>query len=148
MKVILLKDVAGTGEKGQVKEVATGYARNFLIPKGLAKLATTESIEQMEKGEKKRVGQMERELKDNQKKAGKLDGMEIEIKEKTNDSGTLYSAIGVKRIAQEIKKQHGVEVKSGQIELDKGIKECGEFNIRLKFPHGLEADLRAIVSTE
>ena len=139
MKIILLQDVPGTGERGDVKEVSHGYARNFLIPKKLAKMATSETISDLEKQEEKKVREMEKELKDNQKSAGKLDGAEIEIRVEANKNGTLYSAIGAKAICQELKKQTKISINPKQLELKKGIKEIGDFEIPVKFLHGLEA---------
>jgi len=148
MKVILLQNVPGTGEKGEIKNVTDGYARNFLIKKNLAKPATTDIVNELQAQEKKKAKLMESELRESQQVTSKIDGTEIEILAKTNDGGKLYSAVGAGKIAQEIKKQLGSTIKPGQIELKKAIKECGEFDVKIKFPHGLEADLRVRVSEE
>ena len=148
MKIILLQNVPGTGQKGDIKEVTDGYARNFLLKKNLARAATADVVDKIEVQEKKKAKMMEKELKDSQKVTSKIDGSEIEIIVKTSGGGTLYSAVGAGKIAQEIKKQLGSTVKPGQIELKKAIKECGEFEVKIKFPHGLEADLRVRVSEE
>ena len=148
MKIILLQNVPNTGQKGDIKDVSDGYARNFLIKKNLAVQATTDALEKIQAQEKKKAKVMEAELKESQELTAKIDGAEIEIIAKTSDGGTLYSAVGAQKIAQEIKKQLGFVVKAGQIELKKSIKECGEFEIKIKFPHGLEADLRVRVSEE
>ena len=89
---------------------------------------------------------MEQELKANQKKASQIDGEEIEIKVKASATGTLYSAIGSAKIVEEIKKQIKSNIKSEQVVLNKPIKEIGEYKIKIKFGHGLEAELRVIVS--
>lgn len=146
MKVVLLKDVPGTGKKGEIKNVADGYAQNFLFSNHLAILATPAVVAQEEASEKKRVKQMNEELKDSQKFATKIDGQEITIKEKANDSGKLYSAVGATKIAQEIKKQLGVEIKSNQVSTEHPIKEYGEHKALIKFPHGLEAEVSVIVN--
>lgn len=148
MKVILLQNVPGTGQKGDIKDVTDGYARNFLIKKKLARQATSDAVEKIQAQEKKMAKMMEGELKESQQGTAKIDGTEIEILAKTSDSGTLYSAVGAAKIAQEVKKQLGSTIKPGQIELKKAIKECGEFEVKIKFPHGLEADLRVRVSEE
>ncbi len=148
MKVILLQNVAGTGQKGDIKEVADGYARNFLIKKNLARPATSDALEKIQAQERKQAKQMERELKDSQDIAGKIDGSEIEILAKVSVGGTLYSAVGADKIAQEVKKQLGFSIKSNQVELNKAIKECGEFEVKIKFPHRLEAELRVKVSED
>jgi len=89
---------------------------------------------------------MERELKDSQVSAERVDGREITITAKASETGTLYSAIGAEKIADAIKRQLGVVVKPGQIMFGKAIKEYSERTVLIKFPHGLEANLRVIVS--
>ncbi|MFH1946644.1 MAG: 50S ribosomal protein L9 [Candidatus Magasanikbacteria bacterium] len=148
MKVILLQNVPGTGQKGDIKDVSDGYARNFLIKKNLASLATIDALEKIQAQERKKNKQMENELRDSQTITAKIDGLEIEILGKTSNTGTLYSAVGAHKIAQEVKKQLGASIKPNQVELKKAIKECGEFEVKIKFPHGLEADLRVRVSEE
>ncbi|NLZ96591.1 MAG: 50S ribosomal protein L9 [Candidatus Magasanikbacteria bacterium] len=146
MKVLLLQDIKGTGNKGQILEVSDGYARNFLLPKKLAKIASKELINQFKQSEERENKLMEQELKANQKKASQIDGEEIEIKVKASATGTLYSAIGSAKIVEEIKKQIKSNIKSEQVVLNKPIKEIGEYKIKIKFGHGLEAELRVIVS--
>jgi len=146
MKVLLLQDIKGTGNKGQILEVSDGYARNFLLPKKLAKIASKELINQLKQSEERENKLMEQELKANQKKASQIDGEEIEIKVKASATGTLYSAIGSAKIVEEIKKQIKSNIKSEQVVLNKPIKEIGEYKIKIKFGHGLEAELRVIVS--
>jgi len=146
MKVILLKDLPGTGKKGEVKEVASGYASNFLFPRNLAKPATGPAVADLKAQEQKKVKQMEEELKDCQKVAGLIDGGEIEVFEKTNDQGTLYSAVNNQKVAQEVKKQLGGTIKPEQVIFKKPIKELGEHEVLIKFSHGLEAEVRVVVS--
>ena len=145
MKIILLKDVLGTGVKGNIKEVSDGYAYNFLLKKNLARQATPEVIKQEALKDKKEIKKNEDELKKAQKDASKIDGEELIIKEKVSETGKLYQALGANRIKEEIKKQLKVEVKSNQLEIKQAIKEIGEHNILVKFPHGLEARLQVSV---
>lgn len=146
MKVILLKNVPGTGEKGQIKEVADGYAQNFLFRQKLARQATAKVVAEEESKKNKEVKVAKDELKQSQKNAGKIDGGELNIVEKASETGTLYSAIGGKRISDEIKKQLKVSVKPKQIEIKSAIKDTGEHNVLVKFPHGLEADVKVNIS--
>jgi len=148
MKVILLKDVQGTGKKGEIREVADGFARNFLLLKGLAKQATQDAVNALKAHEEKLCRDMEKELADSQVSAGRVDGREITITAKASETGTLYSAIGASKIAEAIQHQLGVVVKPGQIVSGKAIKEYGERTVLIKFPHGLEANLRVIVSKQ
>ncbi len=148
MKVILLKDISGTGKKGEVKEVADGFARNFLLQKKLAKQATTEAVDALKAHEEKLRRDMERELNDSQTSASRVDGREITITAKASETGTLYSAIGGNKIVETIQRQLGVAIKPVQIVFGKAIKEYGERKILIKFPHGIEANLRIIVSKQ
>lgn len=148
MKVILLKDVQGTGKKGEIREVADGFARNFLLLRGLAKQATQDAINALKAHEEKLKREMERELKDSQIAASRVDGREVTITTKASETGTLYSAIGANKIAEAIQRQLGVIIKPNQIVCGKAIKEYGERVVLLKFPHGLEANLRVIVSKQ
>ncbi len=148
MKVLFLQDVKGSGRKGEILEVSDGYARNFLLPKNFVKIATKELTVQIKQAEEKEIKLMEQELKVNQKLASRIDGEEIEIIVKASATGTLYSAIGSEKIAEEIKKQLKSNVKPEQVLLSKPIKEIGEHKVKIKFAHGLEAELQATVSQE
>ncbi|MBI2436255.1 MAG: 50S ribosomal protein L9 [Candidatus Magasanikbacteria bacterium] len=145
MKIILTKDVPGTGKKGQVLEVADGFARNFLIKKGLAEVATKDAVSKLEQQSTKLKKIAEEELQENQKLAHTLDGAEIEISAKVNDEGTLYAGITPQKIVQEIKKQVGVAISFKQVVIPKPIKDTGEHEVKIKFLHGLESDLRVSV---
>lgn len=146
MRLLLLQDIKGTGRKGEIIEVSDGYARNFLLPKNLAKIATKELVLQTKQAEEKEIKLMEQELKTNQKLATQIDGREIEIKAKASGNGKLYSAIGSDIIVSEIKKQLKSNIKSEQVLLSKPIKEIGEHKVRVKFGHGLEAEVQVTVS--
>jgi large subunit ribosomal protein L9 len=146
MKVILLKDVQGTGKKGEIKDVAAGYARNYLIRHGFARSATKTLLSEMEQKKKKEVKRELVDLKTSQEHAARVDGGVVEMNAKINTDGRLYAALGVTKIAREIKNQLGAIVQPKQIHLDAPIKEVGEHLIKVTFGHGLEADLTVVVS--
>lgn len=148
MKIILLQDVKGTGKKGEIKDVADGFARNFLFQKKLARLASREALVDLKAQEEKLKKQMERELHESQETAAKLDGVEIEISAKTSETGTLYSAINSLKIVQEVKKNFGLVIKPEQVVITKPIKELGEHKVLIKFPHGLEAEVDVVISNQ
>jgi large subunit ribosomal protein L9 len=147
MKVVLLKDVEKLGKKYEIKEVSDGYARNYLIPRGLAKIADEDSIKwaqaQQEIEEKKAAEELE--------KVGKivsqLDGLEIEIPVKVGEKGQLYEKISSQKIAKKLKDE-GFDIKKDQIEIPEEIKELGEFEVKIKFEHNLEAEIKLIVTEE
>lgn len=146
MKVILLKNVPGTGKKGEIKNVSDGYARNFLFKKGFAQPATAGLVQKIHASENKQAKKQEKELKTKQKDASRLDGAEISFEEKTSASGSLYAAISASKIARELKKRYGVDVQGKHIQIPDPIKEVGEYTITVQLKHGLEAECNVIVS--
>ena len=144
MKVILLQDVVKLGRKFDVKEVADGYARNFLIVHELAKPATSSALAQLDRLKKDYLKKAEGDLKISQELASKLDGLEVEIKAKTAEDGTLFGSINTQKIAQTLENL-GYQVDKTQIKLESPIKEMGEYDVPLIFKHGLETQIKIIV---
>lgn len=144
MKVVLLQKVPGIGDIDDVKEVADGYARNFLFPRHLAVQASESTILRVNAHKKKVAKEAENDLKVQQSLADRLDSLVLEIKEKINEKGLLYAAVGAQRIADELKKR-GFEISKAQINV-KPIKEAGEFKVTVRLRHGLEARFSIIVS--
>ena len=146
MKVVFLQDVAGSGKRGQIKDVADGYARNFLLKQGYAKSASGTVMEEIAAKSTKRAKKEVSSLNEEQKAAERLDGYEIEISEKTNADGRLYASLSLAKIAESIKKALKIEITAKQIHVEDPIKETGEYNIRASFSHGLEAEFKVIVT--
>lgn len=147
MRVILLHDVEKVGKKYDIKEVADGYARNFLISKGLAKPATKENLIWLEKQKEIEAKKIEKELKKAQEKASAIDGQEIIISVKVGEEGQLFESITSQKIYEKLK-ELGFEIKKNQINLPKPIKELGEFPVKIKFEHNLEAEIKVIIIEE
>ncbi len=148
MKVILLREVKGTGKKGEIKEVADGYARNFLIKQGLAQPASKQAVAAVEADLAVNQKANELDLKRTQDAVAKLDGQEIAIEEKMNEAGHMYAALSGKTVAAEVKKQLKVNLDTKQIAFDAPIKESGEHVVRIEFPHGLEAEITINLSAK
>lgn len=147
MKVILLQDVEGLGKRNEVKEVKNGYARNFLIPRGLAKIATDKALEGLKIQKEVEGKKAEQALKTTQEVASALDGQEVIISVKVGEDGQLFESISVQKIFDELKKM-GFNVKKNQIDLAEPIKELGEFPVKIKFDHNLEPEITIVVSGE
>ncbi len=147
MRIILLKDIENLGKKNEVKEVKDGYARNFLIPKGLAKMATKKAMEQLEAQKEAEAQKAEEGLKELQSLIENIEGREFIISVKVGDENQLFESITAQKV-QEILKQAGYDVKKPQIEIVQPIKEIGEFPIKIKFNHNLEAEITIIVEEE
>jgi len=148
MRIILLKDVDKVGKKYETKEVKNGYARNFLIPNGLAKPATKEAVVWLETQKEIEEKKSEKELKKTQEVASTFDGQEIIIPVKIGkERDQLFESITAQKISEKLK-ELGLEIKKNQIELPEPIKELGEYPVKIKFEHNLEAEIKIIVVAE
>jgi large subunit ribosomal protein L9 len=146
MKVILLKDVANVGLEGEIKEVAIGYARNFLFPQKLAEEATTEAVKRIEIEQAKKAKAAEQDLATTEKLAASLEGQTVEIAAKANDQSVLYAAVPPAKIAAALK-AIGFSVNKEMISAEH-IKELGEHEIVINLNHGLEARITLIINPE
>lgn len=144
MKVILLKEVKKVGKQFDVKEVADGYARNLLFPKGLAEPATESALAQLEAKREVAAKQAELDLKVTEEMVAQIDGQEIEMTAKAGDDGKLYGSITPLKIVN-LLKEKGFEIKKNQVKITEPIKEAGEHEITLELDHGLEAKIKLIV---
>jgi len=148
MKVILLEDVAKVGRRYEVVTVSTGFARNYLLPRGLAQSATPAALKELEKNHQEEVKKAEEELAKFQDLASRLDGLEIEVSVKVSPAGETYSAVGPQKIAQ-VLNSLGYEVSRQQINLlDGPIKQIGDYSVLINLRHGLEAKIRIAVVQE
>jgi len=147
MKVILLQDVDKIGKKHEVKEVADGHARNFLIPKGLVKPATAEALKWLEGQKKILKEEAEEDLKKVQDLATNLDGQEIIMPVKVGEEKQLFETITVQKIFEKLKEM-GFDVKKAQIISEEPIKELGEFPVKIRFSHNLEVEIKVIITEE
>ncbi len=146
MKVIFLANVPGTAKKGDIKEVSDGYARNFLFVKNLAKPASSGAVQQLHAQTARAERESAEELRRFQRDAARLDGQELYVEEKTTPDGKLYAAVGSARLAAMIKAQIGLIISPKHITTPKPIKNIGQHQITVSFPHGLVAELSVTVS--
>lgn len=144
MKVILIQNVAGIGKIDEIKEVSEGYARNFLFAKNLAVPAIPKALADLKARQNKKSKDDEKELREQQSMADKLEGYELFLKEKVGPSGNLYAAVGPQKVAESLQNK-GFKINKDQILL-KPIKEVGPYAAKIKFPHGLEVKITVIVS--
>ena len=147
MRIILLKDVDKIGKKFELKEVKDGFARNFLIPQGLAKQATQEAIIWLETQKEIASKKAEVDLEKIQVTASSVDGRELMFQVKVGDQDQLFESITSQKIVEKLKEE-GFELKKSQIELKDPIKELGEHPVKIKFEHNLEAEIKVIVNKE
>lgn len=147
MKVILIKDVQNLGHAGDIKEVAGGYANNFLIPGGYAKVATESAIKKAEEIRAEKQKTVEEAFKTAKAMADKIHGESVTVKAKADESKKLYAAVKAEEIAAALKVK-GFEVGKSNIVIDEPIKEVGEFEVTVNLEHGLEEKVGVTVEAE
>lgn len=148
MKVILLKDIYSLGRKNDIKNVADGYAKNFLLARGLA-VAATENLEKEATVKRAMLAKkVATTLKATEELIEKLDGMELEISAKASPEGSLYAAIGMEEIRGAFIKQKIYIGENIKIKNSDHLKELGEHAVTLQFPHNLEADIKVIITLQ
>jgi large subunit ribosomal protein L9 len=148
MKVIFLKDVKGKGKKGEVKNVADGYAHNFLIKQGLAVEATNSSVSQLEGQKNKEKKQAAEELTEAKELKETLENLTVEMKAKSGEGGRLFGSITSKQIADELKKTHKIKVDKRKIEMNDAIRSLGYTNVPVKLHQDVTATLKVHVTEE
>ena len=132
MKVILLADVKGTGKKEQIVNVSDGYARNFLLPRKLAREATAEAMNAVSRA----------------KAAEGLRGKTIRLTARAGETGRLYGSITGQEVADALEKQYHVTVDKRKIELSEAIRATGEYGASVWLYAGISAPMRVIVEAE
>lgn len=132
MKVILLKDVKGTGKAGEVKDVSDGFARNFLIPKGAAKIADASTLNDLKNKESARLHKIEVEKAEARELASRLEGILVKIDATHGADGRLYGSITSQHIVDELKKISGIDLDKRKVVLDAPIKAYGKYEVPVK----------------
>ncbi len=149
MKVIFLQNIRGVGQIGDVSNVADGYARNFLLPRGLAKPATQASVKEIEALQAKREIVIGQERERAQEAAAKLADVVIELTGKANEQGTLFAAVGPKEVAERLKKDTGIVVEPDMIAIDEHhLKTLGEHTVTVNLGHDVNAPVKVVISEE
>ncbi|HSJ55132.1 MAG TPA: 50S ribosomal protein L9 [Anaerolineae bacterium] len=145
MQVLLLKDVDQVGRAGEVKRVADGYARNFLIPRGLATMASPGAIKKAELEREAATRRQAKELSEAQSLARALDGVTVSFQARAGEQDRLYGSITKADIAEQLEKKVGQEVDRRKIELDEPIKELGTHAITIHLAPDAEATVSVVV---
>ena len=148
MKVILKADVRGKGKKGLMIEVAEGYARNFLMPKGLAVLATADAVNTMRLQEKAKAKADAEAKAAATEIAEKLKGLQVKVVSKGGEGGKLFGAVTGREISAALKEQHGVDIDSKKLVLDEPIKSFGSYQVKAKLGFEISGTVYVIVTEE
>ena len=148
MKVILLKDVKGSGKAGDTLNVADGYARNFLLSKGLAIEATAKNLNDLAGKKASAQHKLDVEKADNEKVAASLEGKEVLIKAKAGQAGKLFGAVKASDVAKAIKEQYDQNIDKKKINLNSDIKSFGNFSAVVKMTQGVSCSIKIKVVEE
>ncbi|MDX9965637.1 50S ribosomal protein L9 [Sulfuricurvum sp. IAE1] len=148
MKVLLTKDVKGVGKAGEIKEVADGYGKNFLIGKGLALAATNEVLKKYEAEQRKKAADEAAEIERLNALKSRLGDLKVVITKKLGNTGHLFGAVTKDEIADALKAQYGIEIDKKELDAKHGIKTTGLHDLDLKLGHGIHATLHLEIKGE
>ena len=146
MKVILLQDIKALGKKGQVVEVADGYARNYLLPRKLAQEATADNINAAKMKEKARLKKLEEEKAQAMAIAEKLKACQVHIRAKAGGAGKLFGSVTSKEIADALQEQCGITSEKNKIVQDEPIKTFGAFEVKCKLGFEITGTINVLVT--
>jgi len=141
MKVIFLKDVKGKGKKGDVKNVADGYAHNFLLKQGLAVEANAANESTLNAQKKKEEKNAAEELEESKQLKAKIDEITVELTAKSGEGGRLFGSITSKQIAEELQKKHKIKIDKRKIELNDAMRSLGVTKVPVKLHTEVTATL-------
>lgn len=148
MKVILQSDVKKLGKKGDLVEVAEGYARNFLFPRGLAVEANASNLRSLQNEKSQAKARQQRELEEARRQAEQLESLTLSIARKTGEGGRLFGSVTAGDIAEAVQKASGIDLDKRKIELDEPIKALGTYKVSVRVHPGVNADLKVQVVEE
>ncbi len=148
MKVILLQDVKSLGKKGELVEASDGYARNFLLPRKLAKEANAQAMNEYKNAENSKNYKIATQKAQAEREKKVLEGKVFKMTAKAGQGGRLFGSITAKQIAEEIKKQYNIIVDKRKVVLERDIKEFGTYSAEVKLYSGISAKVDVQVSEE
>lgn len=145
MKVIFLKDISGKGKAGEVKEVTQGYARNFLLPQGLALAATSTTIKVAESRIQKEGAQETIDQAKLAEIAKQIEGSEVHLQAHVGVGDRLFGSITAADIAQELNRVTGFSIDKRKIDMDKPLRQAGSYEVAIKLFKDLEPKVKVVI---
>lgn len=145
MKVILQQDVRGQGKKGQLIEVAEGYARNFLLPRKLAVPATADAMNTMQLREKAKKAEDARLKAEAEAIGKKLKNSPVKVTARAGANGKLFGAVTSKEVSDALKEQHGIDLAKQKIVMDEPIKAYGSYELKAKLGYEVSGTIYVMV---
>ena len=146
MKVLLLEDVKGQGKKGELIKVSDGYAKNYLIPRKLAKEATDAVMNELKAKEESRQHKLAVERAEAQALADKVSALSVVIRQQAGAGDKFYGSVTAKEIAEELKNKHGIEIDKRKIQVTEPIKAFGKYELTVKYHQDVTGKLNLIVT--
>lgn len=148
MKVVFVKDVEGTARAGEVKEVSPGYARNFLLPRSVAVAADDRIVEQLNQRQEAARRRTEKALTDARAVAARVKRLTVTVYAKAGDGGRLFGTVTNADIAQQLKREAGIDVDKRKIEIDPPIKSLGPHEVSLELHPEITETLKVVVAAQ
>ena len=145
MKVIFNTDVRGQGKKGEMKEVSDGYARNYLIPRGMAAEATADNLNALKLKEKAKAAQIAKEKALAEENAKKLGEVQVVIRAKAGNGGKLFGAVTSQEISRALKEQFDIDIEKNKIVQADPIKSFGSYTVKAKFGYEISGNINLLV---
>ena len=145
MKVILIKDVKGSGKAGDTLNVADGYARNYLLARGLAVEANAKNMNELAGKKASAQHKLDVEKAENEKTAAALEGKEVVVKAKAGQGGKLFGAVTAGAVADAVKESFGLTIDKKKLVLSEEIKSFGDYSAVLKMTQGVSCSLKVKV---
>ena len=148
MKVIFNQDVKGQGKKGEMKEVSQGYARNYLLPRGLATEATADNLNAFKLKEKAKAAQLAKEKAQAEEYAKQLSAVQVTVRAKAGNGGKLFGAVTSEAISKALKEQHGMDIEKNKIVQTEPIKNFGSYTVKAKLGYEINGSINVLVVEE
>ena len=145
MKIFLRDDVSKLGKAGDLVNVAEGYARNFLLPRDLAYIATAENEKRIKAEQKRRAMKQLEQIESLRELAGALDGRSVTLTVRANEEQKLFGSVGAEQIVEAIHAEHGATIEARHVVLDAGIHELGVFDVKLRLADDIESEIKVWV---
>ena len=148
MKVILLQDVKGAGKKGELVSVSDGYARNFLLPRKLAREADAQAMNELKNAEQSRQHTIEVDTAQAKENKAKLEGRTLVMTAKAGQGGRLFGSVTNKEVAAAVQREFGITVDKRKVVLEGDIKAFGTYSCEIKLYTGISAQVKIMVKEQ
>lgn len=148
MKVVLLEDVKGSGKKGDLVQVSDGFARNFLLPRKLAREANAQVINELKSAQDAKEYHKKQEMEEARRTAGLLEGKTLKITVRAGQGGRIFGSVTAKEISEQLKSSLHADVDKRKISLADEIKACGTYEFEIKLFAGISAKMYLLITEE